>query len=276
MEKPPLESAFEYHKQPTLLSKASDRPLTRLRALARAESKGQRKRGVVKFRPLHADDLSSDSDEDDDNETKVDDILSTPPPKRRTSTHSSTSKTLTNSSGSRTLTKDGGVQFDYEQEVAKLSGVKRGAMQGEPGDSLDYSDFEEDVTASITERHARNAPGWNPPFLARHQSTRGLQEQDHEYGPNGVGAVPLTPSLIHAMDRIAVAQAEAFAPRGASPGLPTPVGMPVPGAGNRAVGLQSSSPMGGEYGVSKAKGEEWETFWQDVKNKAGEAMRAQR
>ncbi|KAI0051073.1 hypothetical protein FA95DRAFT_1587368 [Auriscalpium vulgare] len=155
--------------------------------------------------------------------------LSTPPPPRRLSTRTSASKTLTNGSGS-----------------PRPDGSRR---------VTDPSSFEEeDVTASMTKREP-----WRPPFLERHRSQ--LE------GP--VGAVPLTPSLMHALDRVAAAQAQVS-------GAP-PMGMPVPSVGGPPLDVTDaqSSPAGDVYLQHQrgSGGDRWESFWRDVKDKAGEGPR---
>ncbi|THH14543.1 hypothetical protein EW146_g5790 [Bondarzewia mesenterica] len=250
LEKTLPESSFMYDKRPGMLCKPSDRPLARLMALGSTQGGAQRKREAVKFHPLAGTIRDTDWESDDDSDTKIDEILSTPPPKRRVSSRSSLSQTLTNASSSHETTKDKNLIFDIDEEKARLASVKRTFVQpAARGDGApEYSDYEEDVTALAT-RPSRDAAGWSPPFLHRHDFNP-TPPKGAEIPP---GAVPMTPSLLYALDRVAVAQRDAFGPQGSS--APTS-GLP---------------PLGVEDDKSKSK--HWDSFWQDVKEKASEGVR---
>ncbi|VDB85578.1 unnamed protein product [Peniophora sp. CBMAI 1063] len=262
----PLEKdPFEFATPPRLLRKESERPMARLRALAQAES-GRTKRSAVKFRPINGDDLSDDED---------DDPLFPPKPARTaTDTGSAESKTLACSdNGLDALSEE--PELHYDAERAKLFGVRKRAAGDAESDAPDYSDVEEDV-ASMLKKPAppRGGEGWRPPFIARAASSSTASISDsatlttppltrvprspaapppasQQANANGLlpppGAVPLTPSLINAIDRIAVAQHEAFG-AGATGAPSAPTGMPA---------------------NSERRGEHWESFWKDVTEKAG-------
>ena len=130
----------------------------------------------------------------------------------------------------------------------KVSSAKHTALRGKDDAAPDYSDFEEDVTNVHTEaREYRDSPDWKPPFLAPH-------------GPNvaspvqPVGAVPMTPSLIRAVDRIAAAQAQAYGPSADS-------------------GASAATPDTHRDNISARK-QRWEAFWSDVTAKVAEGTNA--
>jgi len=129
----------------------------------------------------------------------------------------------------------------------RLAPAKRAVLRGEDND-VEYSDYEEDVTnAQLQTEEQRNSPGWKPPFLVRHDSNAANPASP-------VGAVPITPSLIRAMDRIAVAQAQAY---GSSSGPDTSTASPE---------VETESIL--------ARKQRWESFWRDVTVKASEGTNA--
>ncbi|KAI0061587.1 hypothetical protein BV25DRAFT_1916620 [Artomyces pyxidatus] len=218
---PSEKAPFEYQEPPRMLRKQSTKP--------RALQGRKPKREAIKFDALRTDDLSSDSDEEG---TTLHDHLSTPP--RRPSLSTPPPRPL--SSASRTLTNDSSASKSRASKRAK-------------SDAPEYSDFEEeDVTAL-----APAPEPWAPPFLVRGRSQR------EATGSAGAGAVPLTPSLMHALHRVKAAQVQALG------GDPT--GMPAPSLG--AALVQEQPPQEGE----RKGGERWEDFWRDVKAKAGEGLR---
>lgn len=208
-------------------------PLVRLRGLRNAGGHGHRKREAVKFGAVNPDDLSSDDE---------DDPLSTPPPPaRRTSTLSSVTLTNGSNTGSwRTSPTKG------DQE--RVAPARRVVLRGKDNDAPEYSDYEEDVTsAQVQAGEHRNPPGWMPPFLAQHGSNAASPALP-------VGAVPMTPSLIRAVDRIAAAQAQAY---GSSSGPDTSAASPE---------VNTESVLG--------RKQRWEAFWHDVTTKASEGTNA--
>jgi len=220
----------------SLLRKQTQPPLARLHGLRNAGGQGRRRRELVKFGVANPDDLSSDDEDEDD-------PLSAPPPRpaRRTSTYSSVTLINGSSSGSQrfTLTKE-------DQE--KVASAKRTVFRGKDDAAPEYSDYEEDVTNAQTEaRESRDSTDWKPPFLTRHASNASKPAQP-------IGAVPMTPSLIRAMDRIAAAQAQAYE---SSPGSdPSMVTCDVQGEG------------------ASARKQRWEAFWRDVTAKVAEGKNA--
>jgi hypothetical protein len=120
--------------------------------------------------------------------------------------------------------------------------VRRAVLLDQENDAPDYSDYEEDVT-NVQTHTDRNLPGWKPQIFARHGS-------DVVNPASSVGAVPMTPSLIRAVDRIAAAQAQAY---GTSSDPDTSTG---------AREADTESVL-----VRKQR---WERFWRDVTTKASE------
>ena len=225
--RPTTQQAFSSDEPPSLLQKQTQRPLARLRGLTNAEGHGYRKREAVKFGAVDPNDLSSD-DEDDP-------LSSPPPPARRTSTRS----------GSATLT-DGSIEGSQrislgKEGLEKVAAAKRVALEANDASAPEYSDYEED--AIISQTHHRNSPGWKPPFLVRTGSNVASTGAP-------VVAVPMTPSLIRAVDRIEAAKAQAYS-------SPTPVY------------TSGSAPEIHTAENGSARKQRWEAFWHDVTSKAG-------
>jgi hypothetical protein len=126
--------------------------------------------------------------------------------------------------------------------------AKRAVLRGHDNDAPEYSDYEEDVTnAQLQTGELRNSQDWMPPFLSRNGSNAA-----NTVSP--LGAVPITPSLIRAVDRIAAAQAQAYG----SPSSPD---------------TSAVSPEMDTESVLVRK-QRWEAFWRDVTAKASEGSNA--
>lgn len=172
---------------------------------------------AVKFQPL-TQDLSSDSDSEDDLDKKY--------PLRPFAQRASTS-------GS---------------SVTAVSERARGKLPKIGGEDGDYSDAE--AYPVLSKAQSRDTPGWKPGFLVRSETpgvapgTTGLA--DRLAAPPG--AVPATPSLIKAIDRIHKAQTSAYA--SSAPQSPQP---------------ESPKSDAGEGGQ-----ERWQNFWAEVQAKASE------
>jgi hypothetical protein len=226
-----MQSVLTHDNSPNFSRRQTQDPLARLRGFGNAGVHGYRKREAVKFGAVNPDDLSSDDE---------DDPLSTPPPlARRTSTLSSL--TLTNGSNVDSW-KTSPMKGDQE----KGGPVRRAVLLDQENDAPDYSDYEEDVT-NVQTHTDRNLPGWKPQIFARHGS-------DVVNPASSVGAVPMTPSLIRAVDRIAAAQAQAY---------DTTSG-PDTSRGGREADTESVL-------VRKQR---WDVFWRDVTAKASEGSNA--
>ncbi|TBU27061.1 hypothetical protein BD311DRAFT_724967 [Dichomitus squalens] len=148
-----------------------------------------------------------------------------------------------------------------EQPTKGSKGVAKRAKE----DPL--SEDEQDVTAVRTDRHGRDK--WTPDFIRRHS----LKHQSSSIALSQAGTassqtltapvfspVPATPSLIKAIERVNAAQQEAFVqnPR-ETDGLP----LSTPS-------VTSQSEQGPH------RGHDWNTFWSDVKNKAGHGFQHRR
>jgi hypothetical protein len=230
-EQPAIQPVLTLDNYTYLPRKQIQDPLARLRGLKNAGGNGYRKREAVKFGAVNPDDLSSDDE---------DDPLSTPPPlPRRTSTLSSV--TLTNGSNTGSW---GISPMKGDQE--RVASARRIVFRGKDNDAPEYSDYEEDVTNAQTQTgEYRDSPGWKPPFLARHDSNTANTEP-----PIGAVPMPMTPSLIRAVDRIAAAQAQSYG----SPSGPD---------------TSAASPEADRESVLVRK-QRWEAFWRDVTAKASE------
>jgi len=223
-----IPEAFNFDDPPRLLRKQTQRPLARLRGLPNVKSHGYRKREAVKFGAVDSDDLSSDGEDDP--------LSSPPPPARRTSTRSS-SATLTNGSNQCSQRISLGKQGS-EQVVA----TDCGGLEANNASAPEYSDYEEDAIDSQKTEH-RNSPGWKAPFLVRNSSNTASTAAP-------IAAVPMTPSLIRAVDRIEAAKAQAY-------GHLT------------LVDPSATAPDTHTTGTTSARKQRWEAFWHDVTSKAG-------
>lgn len=223
------------------------------------EKAGKRTRDPVKF---GVDLSSSDSDSDGDE-------LRTPPG-RPWFQHRFASPPVSVGFAA-SLTKIGKDNIDVE-----MAKVKMGLRPHD--ENPEYSDFEENDVTSAAVRTGRDAPGWSPEFIRRHQesggtsmtSQRTVVERSHAKSPALVpdGAVPMTSSLIKAVDRVAIAQQAAFAATEKSSRLglpPSKFSDPATLSGlPRAQGLIASPPSSTE----EDKGASWDVFWRDVRERA--------
>lgn len=313
-------SIHELARRPTFLQKAkSTRVQHRARKVA-LENGGRR--APVKFRPKDGFSSSESSGEDDElktpGETPTKAVkLQTAPLIRSNSDATSLSGTTVYPSGSEGVSAELAVvseDLDIEKERAHLAGLKstfgaapaqrrattRGGTVDIPG-APEYSDVEEDVTSAyayIRPQLARDEPGWKPEFLKRAASGASVASASSQRGKKSEklnpppGAVPMTPSLVNALGRIAQAQAQAYGSDSAS-GSATTVrndGLPAEG---RQHPLRPASPMdhrvismdeppkipGLPFAHSYTKtgglradedGDQWDDFWKDVQAKAVE------
>ena len=106
------------------------------------------------------------------------------------------------------------LDYDLNVESAhlKLGLVRAGG--GTDGNLSDYSDYEGDLglQQKPARRKAEGGDVWSPGFLKRHSpvSTTSGSLNGNMSGAVPIGAVPATPSLIKALDRVSEAQREAF------------------------------------------------------------------
>jgi hypothetical protein len=168
----------------------------------------------------------------------------------------------------------------YDQEIALLKRhLRRNNSQRQSGTGdefdLDYSDYEEDLTAQrgflhgaltsdgIDTKRGRDEcrdENWSPGFLKRHESNRSALPIQQP------APVPATPSLIKALDRLAQAQNEAHGLNSTPEPLRTHEGS-SPGAEKFASRTGPSDPE--ENGKTKSqRSPRWEEFWREVHVKA--------
>ncbi|KAJ6567766.1 hypothetical protein DFH09DRAFT_1314274 [Mycena vulgaris] len=237
--------SFEFQQSPAFLKKG--RSVGPARFQARMAGK---KRGAVKFRPVGQEGLSSDEDEEDDPFHSPQRSPTSPklqrPWLREKMSMASTTPTLVDDASAK------GKDLDFDKEIERVRGAKK--RHADSGEAPDYSDYEEDVTSLAAPTGGSKDKDWSPGFLQRHRSggnavssTAGSQRTAVSASNTSsapLGAVPATPSLIKALDRIAVAQKDAFSQAPAD-------GMPQP-----------ASPRE-EY-----KGARWDDFWKEVRDKA--------
>ncbi|TDL23193.1 hypothetical protein BD410DRAFT_839101 [Rickenella mellea] len=239
------------------------------------------KRSGVQFRPLNGYSSSSDSDSGSDEDK---DVLKTPgtpkgtkpwPRVRHTLERRDTGlsgTTLRHLDSERDLSSLGGADIDVKAEMVKIGAAK---MQMGIDSQPEYSDLEdEDVIARTAPRSQRNTPGWQPDFIrAASQTTSDGKPITHPTTPSPPpGAVPVTPSLIGALNRIAAAQGEAFGNAAvvtsgdtSSPAIPEPVGdAPLPQPSRAAPPLSLPSTVDKPTHGKKR----WEAFWKEVTAKA--------
>jgi len=212
------------------LRQQSQDPLARMRGLKSTKGHGYRKRKAVKFGAMNPD---SSSSEDEDDPLSV----PPPPPARRTSTRSSVTLTNGSSAGSQYVSLAKG-------DLGIAAAAKRTALQSNNDGTPEYSDYEEDVTSTRTRsREHRDSQGWRPPVLASH-------DPNTASSANLVGTVPMTPSLIRAVDRIAAAQTQAYRP------------------------TDPTTARDLDDRTDGASEQRWGSFWRDVATKVAEGTNA--
>ncbi|KAF9453111.1 hypothetical protein P691DRAFT_801975 [Macrolepiota fuliginosa MF-IS2] len=243
----------------------------------RPQHPGSRKRKPVKFGAI--DELSS-SDEDDDIKNSP---LIFPP-----LSYSSSTPTLVDESPKalrkKHTTDDPAkpLMIDYDAELAELKKLKGTNIDNIP----DYSDHEEEDLTSISQRRQSQDHGpWSPAFMQRHSPASSADGGKVLSVPSpGALPVPATPSLIKALDRLAIAQREAFGQSSAS--LPTP-STSVSGEGEGQGAQKHHTPEtratkptlkeeeleeeDNARAVANARRERaprWENFWREVRVKA--------
>ena len=178
-----------------------------------------RKRSEIKFQPLGG---YSDSDSDSDSETDADrkfPIRAYPPQKPWVEKQSVCSASL---SGATLY----GSDDETETRKPRVRSPRMVSLEN-------YSDSEgEDITtpqATPVKRSKphRDEPGWKPEFLSRQkhevESSPTVTSSSTAVSQIHPGAVPLTTSLIRAIDRIAIAQGEAYGYGSPPPPLSPPL-----------------------------------------------------
>ncbi|KAF8585723.1 hypothetical protein K439DRAFT_1660132 [Ramaria rubella] len=188
---------------------------------AKPITKLPRKRSDVKFQPL---DGYSDSDSDSEPEWGRQDALQS---------YSLPQKPWIKKEFVSSTTLSGVTLYDSDDDNSKEKTDNKRVSTTKAASIENYSDSEgEDITTphstplkrSPSSKSHRDEPGWKPDFLLRHDSESTTNNSSvTAVSHNPPGAVPMTPSLIRAIDRIAVAQGEAYgctSPPPLSPPLP--------------------------------------------------------
>lgn len=166
--------------------------------------------------------------------------------------------------------------IDYDAELAQLKKLKGVNVDGMP----DYSDHEEeDVTSVSQRRQSHDHDRWSPAFMKHHSPGHSLAAEAGGSPPTfplpSTAPVPATPSLLKALDRIAIAHRDAFGSAPA-PLVPTPVSGEGGGDVADHIVLRRTEDAGEEEednarAVEHARKERtprWEQFWHEVRNKA--------
>ncbi len=134
--------------------------------------------------------------------------------------------------------------LDYEKEIEAVKDRLRMGARGE----VEYSDYEEEDVTSLRGRGTER-DGWRPAFLDRHSVQGRVRPRSMPASAPAPVPVPATPSLVKALDRIAVAQREGFAlSRGH-------------GQGHGDEGHHDAHGAG----QGQKEGEAWDGFWREVK-----------
>ena len=205
------------------------------------------------------DEMSSDSDSDLDEKPS----FSNPPLRPSLSYSTSSTPTLVEGRlgpGKQRASYPYPHELDYDEELAKLK--TRKLRFGETEQVLDYSDYEEEEDLTVQnyegEERDKEEEGWSPGFLRRHQPS----SPPTSMSMPGAVPIPATPSLIKAVDRIAVARREAYGAR--SPPF-------VPGSRQESVAegqvMVSDDDRDGQR-VRQQRAPRWEEFWREVRTKA--------
>lgn len=174
-------------------------------------SKRVRKPVDVKFRPL-GDYSDSDSGSDSDREWERKPVPLTYPVLAK--------PWLKDERSSTPLS--GATLYDSDDDIDKHKPSLKSILVPQ-----NYSDTDgEDITTPHSTplkrvKSHRDEPGWKPDFLKRYSTSPQPSSQSAESRQSPAGAVPMTPSLIRAIDRIAVAQNEAYS--GLPPLSPPPL-----------------------------------------------------
>jgi len=248
----------------------------------------------------------SDSDEEDDDPKKAAGISASPIPSSASSpvvkhrhpfalgqqppseSYSSSAPTLVDGRAERAWQgkqgrREGDPQLDalatldYEKEIEAVKdrfrprGRRGNGQSKAQEEEVEYSDYEEDLTALKGKADNAQGEGWSPAFLKRHQSHLQGSETTTMTVPITPGAVPVpaTPSLIKAIDRIAVAQRDAFGVPVGLPALTTPKAVGKSSRdGSGVVDPLVTMEAGAKVEKTKERAPRWEEFWREVRVKA--------
>ncbi|KAF9260948.1 hypothetical protein L218DRAFT_1079017 [Marasmius fiardii PR-910] len=148
-------------------------------------------------------------------------------------------------------------EIDYDKEIRELKEKKvKGMGDGEVPDYSDHSDFEEDITAIKEKGREKRVSGsferHRKRSLASSSNASGSTVVEHHSRPPlppvSSMPVPATPSLIKALDRVAMAQKDAF------------------GGESSGIGFSGLPPVSEER--KEGRGQKWEVFWKEVRERS--------
>ncbi|KAL1754072.1 hypothetical protein FB107DRAFT_216445 [Schizophyllum commune] len=232
--------------------------LKKPRSLPKLRGFGRKPREAVKFRPFEAVKSRPFGKDISDSDDEEGDVLDTPPPPARPWLQSRPSFSSTNTAA--TLVDINSATFlDAAAERVKIRN-KLGT------DSPDYSDYEEDVTTTAhggsEEWRRTSSGGGRASSGGGHPSSSGGHSSATLTSP--LGAVPATPSLIKAIDRIQQAQKVAFAPDG-MPRVSDDAGKFSPQALGSPTAPALLTP---QQGLATPQRDHWDGFWKDVRDQA--------
>ncbi|KAJ7176570.1 hypothetical protein C8R46DRAFT_1160522 [Mycena filopes] len=195
--------SFEFTQSPAFLKKGRSVGPARFKARA-----GGKKRGAVKFRPVNGEDgLSSDEDDDEEVPLSPTGVKAQRPWLQQKMSMASTTPTLVDDASAR------GRDLDFDKEMQRVRGAKgRNANSEAP----EYSDYEEDLT-SLAHKDISKDKEWSPGFLKRHRSGANAVSSTASQR-TAVSSNTRAAPLGAALDRIAVAQKDAFSPADGMPG----------------------------------------------------------
>jgi len=173
------------------------------------------------------------------------------------------------------------LSVDYDLELAHLREglMKDGGVNA--NDLTDYSDYEGDV--GLQRKSSRKEEdmddGWSPGFMKRHLTSTASASIGGSSGGNmnhaavSMGAIPATPSLIKALDRVAEAQRNAFdLPRARGPMGSSSAVNTLPARRAWVDGMPTVEEHATEGETIRDDPQQnksrWDDFWRDVTEKA--------
>jgi len=158
--------------------------------------------------------------------------------------------------------------LDYEKEIEAVKDrLRRNGAGGVDGE-VEYSDYEDDASSTrgrSGNSFAADGERWSPAFLARHQSSTNSPKpplRPPTAQIPGAMPVPATPSLIKAIERIAVAQKDAFGIQAGG------VSVTDPTKPNHVSDITEGEPDLGMSANQMQRAPRWEEFWREVRVKA--------
>jgi len=154
--------------------------------------------------------------------------------------------------------------LDYEKEIEAVKDKLRRNGAGGVDGEVEYSDYEEDASSTrgrSGSSFTADGERWSPAFLARHQPTSPPKPPPRSTTTQIPGAmpVPATPSLIKAIERIAVAQKDAF-------GIAGGVSVGDPTKPNHVSDITEEGEP--DLANQMQRAPRWEEFWREVRVKA--------